>query len=75
MSADDDKPGVSGAAVYAEVKKKGPSSDNNANVYAEVKKSGQKASDEGALYSDVVKPKKGYLITYSRSLHYFSSNI
>lgn len=45
------------AAVYAEVNKKTPKSNSNANVYAEVNKSGHTIAD-GALYSDV-KPKRG----------------
>ncbi|XP_056009554.1 hemicentin-2-like [Ostrea edulis] len=50
----DEEPETSGSAVYAEVNKKKPFSDNNSNIFV-----GQKPKEEGALYADVVKPKKG----------------
>ncbi|XP_056001629.1 hemicentin-2-like [Ostrea edulis] len=63
VSADivnDDKPGPSETAVYAEVNKKIPESDSNANVYAEVKKTGKKAGEDKAT-NGAVKHKKGFL--------------
>ncbi|XP_056011993.1 titin-like isoform X2 [Ostrea edulis] len=63
VSADivnDEKPGPSETAVYAEVNKRGPESDSNANVYAEVKKTGKKGGEDKAT-NGAVKPKKGFL--------------
>lgn len=50
-------------AVYAEVNKKGPESNNNANVYAEVKKGEHRVLEDGTTYCDV-KSKKGSNTNY-----------